>query len=211
MQDLLGRTLKDGDMCIGMAIGRNSSGMHLGIFQGSSVIYLTYDKEHITRSCTSNTYLIANPTKEELEVKNKIEELLLEQENKKKEKAKIKTLPLSKLEVGGIYESTQGQHYIYLGKRTVTFTALESKLERIEEGHCFVYFYLSDNSTDEDILESLLHINTYKYSHNIDVLKGNKKLTKLVRKIDLEFPLVKENKIDNTWHYRNEHFKLTIE
>ena len=50
MRDLLGRELKDGDMCIGMAIGRNSPGMHLGIFQGSSVVYLSYNEEYINRN-----------------------------------------------------------------------------------------------------------------------------------------------------------------
>ena len=53
MRDLLDRELKNGDMCIGMAIGRNSSGMHLGIFQGSSVVYLSHDETYINKSCTS--------------------------------------------------------------------------------------------------------------------------------------------------------------
>lgn len=58
MKDILGREIKDGDMCIGMAIGRNSPGMHIGVFQGSSVVYLGYSEEYINKSCTSNTYLI---------------------------------------------------------------------------------------------------------------------------------------------------------
>ena len=72
MTDILGREIKDGDMCIGMAIGRNSPGMHIGVFQGSSVVYLGYSEEYINKSCTSNTYLIENPTKKELEIRDKI-------------------------------------------------------------------------------------------------------------------------------------------
>ena len=66
MNDILGRELKDGDLCIGMAIGRDSRGMHIGVFQGSSVVYLTSyrDKDYINKSCTSNTYLIENPTEQ---------------------------------------------------------------------------------------------------------------------------------------------------
>lgn len=49
MKDILGREIKDGDMCIGMAIGRNSPGMHIGVFQGSSVVYLGYSEEYINK------------------------------------------------------------------------------------------------------------------------------------------------------------------
>ena len=56
-----------------MAIGRNSPGMHIGVFQGSSVVYLGYSEEYINKSCTSNTYLIENPTKNELEIRDKPE------------------------------------------------------------------------------------------------------------------------------------------
>ena len=104
MRDLLDRELKNGDMCIGMAIGRNSSGMHLGIFQGSSVVYLSHNEKYINKSCTSNTYLIENPTEKELEIKNKIQKLLIEEANERERKAKLKTIPISKLEVGGIYK-----------------------------------------------------------------------------------------------------------
>ena len=215
MKDILGRELKDGDLCIGMAIGRNSHGMHIGVFQGSSVVHLSYNEKSINKSCTSNTYLIENPTEQELAIKEKVQKLLIEEENERKRKASLKTIPLSKLEVGGIYKTTQGDTYVYLGKRKVILEDLFRKIKKEEEGNCFVYVYFmhDDDIKDpskEKILDKLLNINTYRGSHNIDVLKGNKKLTEMVRKIDLEFPLVKIAESGYGWS-NGKKYKLIIE
>ena len=212
MKDLLGRELKDGDMCIGMAIGRDSRGMHLGIFQGSSVVYLSYNEEYLNKSCTSNTYLIENPTEKELVVKDKIQKLMDKEAEERERKANLKTIPLSKLEVGGIYKTTQDQFYMYLGKRTVT---LEDNVRNWrsdkEEGNCFAYVYSYENKTDEEIIDRSVSINTYRCEHNITIIKGNKKLTEMVRKVDLTFPLVVEEKSDGGWCRNRQDFKLTIE
>ena len=209
MKDILGRELKDGDLCIGMAIGRNSHGMHIGVFQGSSVVHLSYNEKSISKSCTSNTYLIENPTEQELVIKEKVQKLLIEEENERKRKANLKTIPLSKLEVGGIYKTTQGKMYVYLGKRKVIFEALCRKTKKEESGNCFAYVYSVKDKTDDEILDNALNINTYREPHNIDVLKGNKKLTEMVKKINLEFPLVKIEEIGYRWS--DEKYKLTIE
>ena len=212
MKDLLGRELKDGDMCIGMAIGRDSRGMHLGIFQGSSVVYLSYNEEYLNKSCTSNTYLIENPTEKELVVRDKIQKLMDKEAEERERKANLKTIPLSKLEVGGIYKTTQDQFYMYLGKRTVT---LEDNVRNWrsdkEEGNCFAYVYSYENKTDEEIIDRSVSINTYRGEHNITIIKGNKKLTEMVRKVDLTFPLVVEEKSDGGWCRNRQDFKLTIE
>lgn len=76
----------------------------------------------------------------------------------------------------------------------------------------YVYFMHDDDikdSSKEKILDKLLNINTYRRSHNIDVLKGNKKLTEMVKKIDLKFPLVKVEESGYRWS--NEKYKLTVE
>lgn len=211
MKDLLGRELKDGDICIGMAIGRNSPGMHLGVFQGSSVVYLSYNEKCINKSCTSNTYLIANPTEEELIVKSKIQKLLIEEANDRERKANLKTIPISKLEVGGIYKTTQGQTYMYLGKRKVVLEDFVRSLQDKQEGHCFAFIYSFEDKSDEEIMDRVLSINTFRSKHNIDVLKGNKKLTELVKKVDLEFPLIKEEKTDGNYYRCRENMKLTVE
>lgn len=212
MNDILGRELKDGDLCIGMAIGRDSRGMHIGVFQGSSVVYFTSyrDKDYINKSCTSNTYLIENPTEQELIIKEKVLKLLAKEEEERERKASLKTIPLSKLEVGGIYKTTSDMLYMYIGKRKVIFEDLCRKTEEVEEGNCFVYVYSVEDRTDKDILDRLLDIRTYNGgTHNIDILKGNKKFTEMVRKVDLEFPLVKIYESPYRWHEGK--FKLTVE
>lgn len=218
MNDILGRELHDGDMAVGMAIGRHSTGMHIGVIQGSSVCRLVKsyneDREYISKSCTSNIYLIENPTEQELELKNRINELLQEEADERERKATMKTIPLSKLEVGGIYKTTQGQTYMYLGKRKVTLEDFEERNRNVSEGNCFAYIYSFEDKTDDAIIDSVLSINTYKHSHNIDILKSNKKLTELIRKVNLEFPLVKEennNKYSSCAYWRNGMFKLTVE
>ena len=213
MNDILGRELKDGDLCIGMAIGRNSHGMHIGIFHGSSVVHLSYGG--ISKSCTSNTYIIENPNEQELEIKEKVQKLLDEEENERKRRASLKTIPLNKLEVGGIYKTTQGDTYIYLGKRKFIFEDLWRKTKEEKEGHCFAYKYFRDTDAaketpDEEILNDILRIHTYDRSHNIDVLKGNKKLTEMIRKIDLTFPIIKTQK-SNSRYFGNEEYRLTVE
>lgn len=212
-RDILGRELKDGDLCIGMAIGRHSNGMHIGIFQGSSVVHLSYGG--ISKSCTRNTYLIENPNEQELAIKEKVQKLLDEEENEKKRKAGLKTIPLNKLEVGGIYKTTQGDIYVYLGKRKVIFEDIWRKTKEEKEGHCFAYKYFIDTDSckealDEEILNDILKIHTYDIGHNIDVLKGNKKLTEMIRKIDLTFPIIKTQKSDSRY-FGDEEYRLTVE
>ena len=100
---------------------------------------------------------------------------------------------------------------MYLGKRKVTLEDFERSLQDKQEGNCFAFIYSFEDKTDEEIIDRILSINTYRHKHNIDVLKGNKKLTELVRKVNLEFPLMKEEKNDGGWHRYRENFKLTVE
>ena len=208
MKDILGRELKDGDLCIGMAIGRNSSGMHIGIFKGQSVVHLRWDEKSLSKSSTSNTYLIENPTEQELSIKEKVEKLLIAEENERARKVSMKTISLKDLEVGGIYKSTQGSTYIYLGKRKVIFEDLWRGTKKEEEGNCFASIYDVEHETDDAILDQVLEIDTYYRSHYIDILKGNKKLTEMVKKVDLVFPLVKTKESSVRWS--NEKCRLTI-
>lgn len=215
MNDILGRELKDGDLCIGMAIGRNSHGMHIGVFQGSSVAYPSGSGKYLNKSCTSNTYLIENPTEQELAIKEQTLKLLKEEEEERKRKASLKTIPLSKLEVGGIYKTTQGHYCMYLGKRKVIFEDLWRKTKEENEGHCFVYMCFSwrdkiNEIPEEEILNDILNIHTYSRNHNIDILKGNKKLTEMVRKVDLHFPMTKTEGSESRC-YSNEKYRLTVE
>lgn len=207
MKDILGRELKDGDMCIGMAIGRDSRGMHIGIFQGSSVVYLSYNEEYINKSCTSNTYLIENPTEKELEIKQKIQKLLDEEAEDKKQRAAMKTIPINKLEIGGIYKSNQDRYYVYLGKRKVIFEQPMYNWSEVKEGNCFASVYFDEKESNKSLIRDVININNYRRSHNIDVIKGNKKLVEKVGQINLTFPMKTS---DENW-YSNRKLVLTVE
>ena len=90
MEDILGRELKDGDLCIGMAIGRHSSGMQIGIIKGKSLVQLWNDR--LSKSSMSNLYLIEHPVEEELKIKEEIERLLDQEEQEKERKMSLKTI-----------------------------------------------------------------------------------------------------------------------
>lgn len=204
--DILGRELHDGDICVGKGTGRDVCGMDVGVWSGKSIAFKGGNKRSM-----GDVFLVVNPTEEELKIKRGIENVLTEIENKRREKDSLKTLSLSKLEIGGIYNCNNGYSYIYLGKRKVTLENLYYKNSepKIQEGHCFVFACGSD---DDKIKKDIIKIGTYHGNHSIEVLKGNKKLISLIRKIDLEFPMVNEVRSEGYSRYSsNYHYKLTVE
>lgn len=152
--------------------------------------------------------MIENPTEQELAVKEKILKLMEEEEKERQRIASMKTIPLKELEVGGIYETTQGDTYVFLGNRKVTFESTWGAMKKEQEGNCFAnIFYIEGKTTNEEVLEKVLSIYSYRQRHNIDVLKGNKKITKMIGKICLDFPLTKSEQ----GYFRDSKYKLTVE
>lgn len=191
MKDILKREIHDNDLCIRMAIGRNSSGMHIGVAKGSQIISLNSKETGTQRSTCSNVYLIANPTEQELEIKLKILSLLNKEEEEKKERNSQKTIPLSQLEVGGIYEDTNGKYWLYLGEKDVfKYCIYASKKDcyDIQRGNCFVGMYIAKSENVKPI-EICWFDNGWQ---GISVIKGNKKLIKLEKKLNIVFPIVFE-------------------
>lgn len=204
-KDILGRELHDGDVCVGKGTGRYVVGMDVGVWSGKSIAFRGGGKRSM-----GDVFLVVNPSKDELDIKDEIEKSLLEIESKRQEKELKVTIPLSKLQVGGVYKCNNGQIYIYLGKRKVTLEDYRRTHNDIEEGNCFVYVNLK--WSDDEIKENILNVNTYRGTHNIDVLKGNKKLTELIRYVGLTFPMVNEIKREGYNRYCSEyHYKLTVE
>lgn len=203
--DILGRELHDGDVCVGKGTGSDVAGMDVGVWKGKSIAFRGGDKRSM-----GDVFLVVNPSEKELEIKAEIEKTLSEIEAKRKEKDSIPTIPLSKLQVGGVYKCNNGQTYIYLGRRKVTLSDCYRSRDNITEGHCFVY--VNAEWRDDNIKENILNVNTFHKTHNIEVLKGNKKLTELVRCVGLTFPMVNEIKRDRYSSYFGEyHYKLTVE
>lgn len=203
--DILGRELHDGDVCVGKGTGRDVAGMDVGVWNGKSIAFRGGNKRSMR-----DVFLDVNPSKEELEIKKEIEKSLSEIEAKRKAKESMATIPLSKLQVGGIYRCDNGSVYIYLGKRKVTLEHDYKSRTKTMEGQCFVYVY--PNWSDDEVREKILSINTYHGTHNIEILKGNKKLTELIRCIDLTFPMVGKVKSAGYSYYDDvHHYKLIIE
>lgn len=111
--NILNKDIPDGELVVCMAIGRNSSGMHVGIQQGPSVRGLK------SLYSPSNRYWIQNPTEEELQYKQKIlDEIQKEQvaaEAKKQHRRSLKAIPYKELQIGHLYKDDHGDTYLFLG------------------------------------------------------------------------------------------------
>lgn len=180
MKDILGREIKDYDLVVGKGTGENAHKMSVGLWIGKSLVTSSYSKRSM-----SDVYLIENPSEMELEIKSKIIKELKEAEKAKEEKKKIKCISLRNMETGGIYEDINGDYWLYFGKCNVTidknYISARAWAEHSHKsGHCFVEVFdkFIQSKKSEDLNEFFVR--------EISVLKGNKKLVKLVDKVNLE-------------------------
>lgn len=195
--DILGREIKDGDICVGKGTGRDVIGMDVGIWCGKSIAFLGGSKRSM-----GDVFKIVNPSKEEIEIADKIKADLSKRKEENKKKEKTKGIPLSQLTVGGIYEDINRQLYVYLGKRKVTVTCGSRK--RVEEGNCFSKIYRDIGTSKSEVMNQITWIQYYG-KINIDILKTSKKLISLKETVDLTFP------IKTTYSIWNEDYTLTVE
>lgn len=208
MQDILGREIHNGDICVGKGTGRYVKGMDVGIWDGNSIAFRGGGKRLM-----GDVFLVVNPSESELKIKQEILDDLDKLKKAKEAKAALKAIPLGKLEVGGIYKNDSNSLYLYLGKRTVTLTDCNEKRDKVETGHCFMY--VTPYDTDDDIIKKITRIgrNLWHGAYTeLTVLKGAKKLVEFVRKINLEFPMLNEIEERGYGRYSsNYHYKLKIE
>ena len=181
MKDILGRELQDGDICVGKGTGRDVIGMSIGVWYGNSMTDEDGCKRHMR-----DLFKVINPSSDELEIADKIKNKLRKQKEEKERKKKIKTIPLKDLVVGGIYKCVDNCYYIYLGKRKVTVEYSDRK-NIIKEGNCFDDVY--DIKAKEELIKNHITGSNYYMESYVEVLKGNKRLTELVRTINLDFPM----------------------
>ena len=78
MEDISQRRSKDGDVFVVLA-GENSKHLRIGVQVNGSIFY--YEEGRLGNGYVRSTYLIENPTEQELIVKEKIQKLLEEKEN----------------------------------------------------------------------------------------------------------------------------------
>lgn len=193
MTDILGRELKPGDIVVCMAIGRHSSGMHLGIQTATDVVLTKSGKKN-----PYNRYLIENPTEAE---KTYVQEILKQEEyrksKKKKEEEKIrrgkKAIPRKELKIGYKYEDDRGNEWVHMGwcKVSLETDTMESPLE--VEG-C-LYFSRWDIRRIEEGLWPFHQIS------QINVFKTPKRLVKELECVPF---IPTENNVK--WHYQNSNY-----
>lgn len=170
MEDILGRELKVNDLLLGMTIGRNSDGIRFGVFNGTSVHWSKHNCRYITTSTVTNMYLLENPTKEELEVKQKIIDMVTkekqEAEQKKATKKALKRIPTKELTVGESYEDDSGYRWVYLGKGTIA----DNYRNTTDQGYIYLSEFYNKYNSETD---------TFWCLPNVTVLKNPKKLVKV--------------------------------
>ncbi len=169
MTDILGRELKAGDIVVCMAIGRYSSGMHLGVQTETDVVLTKSGKKN-----PYNRYLIENPTEAEKayiqEVLKQEEDRLAEKKQKEEARRSMKAIPRKELKVGYKYEDDRGNEWVYMGWCKV---ALETDLTRgLLEVEGYLYFSKWDIMRIEEGLWPFAQIS------QVNIFKTPKRLVK---------------------------------
>lgn len=142
MTDILGRELKTGDIVVCMAIGRYSSGMHLGVQTETSVVLTKDGKKN-----PSNRYLIENPTETEKayvqEILKQEEVRLAEKKQKEESRKSMKAIPRKELKIGYKYEDDRGNEWVYMGWCKV-YLQTERPIKKEKTSFRSGYLYLSE-------------------------------------------------------------------
>lgn len=192
MTDILGRKLKAGDVVVCMAIGRYSSGMHLGIQTETDVVLTKSGKKN-----PYNRYLIENPTEAE---KTYVQEILKQEEDRLAEKKRekeirraMKAIPRKELKVGYKYEDDRGNKWIYMGWCKVY---LQTERPIKKEKSFFRSGYLYFDEWDIRDLEQSLY--PFDNLSDANIFKTPKRL---VKEIEATPYAEGGNSID--WHFSN--------
>lgn len=211
MKDILGREIKDEDMVVGKGTGRYVKSMRVGMMLGKSIIY-----KDGSRSIMSDVYLIEHPGALELEIKKKIMDHIRNEYEKAVALKERKTIPLSKLEVGGVYTDRFDVKWLFLGKRNVKVEQIygssfyKNEIVSDNTGNCFLHIGKINEKLYEDIFKRIKLVDG-NGSAGIDIIKGNKKLYEKLGKIDLVFPLEQESEHYRYLSSKPIKYKITIE
>lgn len=168
MKDIMGRELHEGDIVVCMAIGQNSTGMHLGVQMAGNSVLTKYGMKS-----SRNRYLIENPTKMEREYVDALLESrkneLDERKKKEAERKSKRAIRQKDLIEGHRYEDDRGNIWVYMGKRVVIIT----KDDRSSNSQCG-YLYLRPEEEARIVCNEV----PFEYLSAATILKTPKRLTK---------------------------------
>lgn len=203
MEDILGREINDYDIVVAKGTGRYVIGMNVGMWLGKSIV----SKDLHKRSC-SDVYLVENPTKAEITIRDGIIKGLKDEKSKANEIKSQKGIPTKELVVGHLYKGVNGKEVYYLGKCKITlyvqFRGTRQILTSVGG-----YFYLSGRV--DDLLSCFDNYNVKYASENIKglVVKNRKKLIeKLDGSIELETEFSYNKKQYNRY---NSEYEVVVE
>lgn len=197
MEDILGREIHDGSMCVYMGIGQYSH-MHVGVFMGKSMYFLS-GNTLCRGNYTTNMYLLENLSETEIKIKNRILERIVkekeEREKERKRKSEMKAIPFSKMVIGGIYETIGGERYVYLGNKTYTFEVENNRYKCVKSGNCFSHLWRSDDISNIS-QNKIIRFETFFNEDNSStvIVVKTKKFVKFLGTVDISFPFIVEGK-----------------
>lgn len=167
MKDVLGRELEINDIVIVSDFG-------IGLWNGTSVTF-----ESTCKISYARYFKVVNPSKEELELKEKILSNIKKQDLKEKERKAArmakKKIPKKELVIGKMYKDDEGTKWLYLGNCKcndyITFTD-GTKIERgILEGYCYIRV-------------SLCEVSEFSFEnarpYEVKILKSQKRLVEMI-------------------------------
>ena len=172
-QDCMGRDMNEKDLVVVSYSGK----MELGVVLNNTIRTLNSIEKAIGRK---KCYILSNPTKEELKVKNEIVDKFdkFQQNNLKEQKSKGKpnygTLP------GGIYTTDEGSVYIYLGNISVTDYDSDNIILRKRSGNAYylaAYSTFTANNVNNVSFDDIFHI--YGTYDGLQFNKGFKRINGL--------------------------------
>lgn len=177
-KDILGREVKDYDLVVAKGTGRYAMPMTVGVWLGQSIV------SEDSRRAVRDVFLIEHPAEAELAIKEKVMEKIRAEEEAKKARAAIKPIPLSKMEVGGIYEGTNGTKSVFLGHCDGVIHDTNAESWHYS-GLCFLPFYSElDPCTVQRELFRMLN-DAFKYC-DLGFVKSNRKFKAKIGQVELQ-------------------------
>ena len=184
MIDILGRAIHDGDIVVakGTSYGGSQKGMEVGVAIGNSIHTLTCNRN------PRDLFLVMNPSKYELDIKEKIlsarDKKLKATRNKAKEKSKKE---YKVKEPGLIFmTSMQKKAFVYMGYKKVESYADDNLIDT-KEGHLYIElgYYVDKNE------ERLKQLKEYDMNNLI----ADRRISSFHGQIPYDFEILKGHKV----------------
>ena len=168
MKDIKGREIHNGDILL---VGYKKNDIYIGVMIDDKIRSMKSTKQSIQPSFI---YLLENPTKEEIDeklhIENEIYNYKKEKKNKKKEYGTL---------IGGIYSTTNGKEYLYLGNLHIVEKSFDGKMIFLNKvGYVYVELPYEYRINTEQRMEYTMDL--IKKSFSISIMNKPKVVTGMI-------------------------------